>query len=372
MRQAATRSGSRWLEAGAVAALALAMAGAALATRGMPWSGRAPGGAGSPLPGSAPDSTAPSDTSVVRRAGFAMGSFVQVTAAGPGARAAVDAAMAEVERLDALFDRFDPDGPLARVAKGAGRHAVEVPEEVGRLTRLALTVAQQTEGAFDPTVAPVVDLWGFGASYDRDPPRHPPKAQELAQAVGLVDFRQVCVRHEGTSWSIYLEQPGMALDLGAVAQGYAADRAIEVLEKAGLSSALVDVGGEVRALGRRPGDGKPWRLGIQHPRQSGKLLDTVTLQDGAAATSGDYERYFEFEGVRYTHLIDARTGQPSRRAISVTVFHPTSAAVADALSTALAIVGPEQGERLLRQWPGTSAILVDPSMRVRRIGQVPR
>ncbi|NLG70187.1 MAG: FAD:protein FMN transferase [Firmicutes bacterium] len=343
------------LAAGALVVLACT---AVLAARGWSW----------------PSSTAAAhqDVPVVRRAGFAMGTFVQVVAAGAGAQAAADAALEEVARLDRLLNRFDATSPVAAINAQAGRGMVEVPAEVGEVVTLALDVARRTGGAFDPTVAPLVDAWGFGAVERGEPPSRPPSPQAIEEARQRVDYTAVRLEREGDAVLVGLARAGMALDLGGIAKGYAADRALAVLRAHGVSSALVDVGGEIAVLGRRPAtasdreDGEGWRVGIQHPRDPRGLVTTVELTTGAVATSGDYERLFEWEGRRYHHLIDPRTGWPATGLVSVSVLHE-SAAVADALATAVMVLGPRRGQALVREWPGAHAILVDESLRVTRV-----
>jgi len=350
----------RPLAAGLLAAGALVALGctAVLGARGWPWP--------SPTAGTR------QDLEVVRRAGFGMGTFVQVVAAGPGAQAAADAALQEIERLERLLDRFDPASPVSAINAQAGRGLVEVPAEVGEVVALALDIARRTGGAFDPTVAPLVDLWGFGSVGQGEPPSRPPSPQAIEQVRRQVDYTAVRLEREGDVVRVGLTRAGMALDLGGIAKGYAADRAVAVLRAGGVSSALVDVGGEVAVLGGRPATagsrkgGEGWRVGIRHPRDPQGLLTTLELTTGAVATSGDYERFFEWEGRRYHHLIDPRTGWPATGLISVSVLHE-SAAVADALATAVMVLGPHRGQALVREWPGAQALLVDESLRVTRV-----
>lgn len=336
----------RAILAGVVLVGLLAMAGAVrwVATPGVPELGAAAGGQKA--------------SAVVQRGGFVMGSYVQITASGPQAAAGVDAALHEVRRLGALFDRFEPSSPVAQASRYAGTSAVEVPPEVAELARLASALAGQSGGAFDPTVAPLVDVWGFGDEYDHHPPQAPPDPARVERARALVDYRGLrLTRAADGSWRLGLDREGMALDLGAAAQGYAADRAIAVLQEHGVASALVDVGGEIRALGPRPGSDDGWRVAVRDPREPDRYVTTLSVRDGAVATSGDYERFFEYQGRRYSHLLDPRTGEPEQGIASVTVLHP-SAAVADALATALAVLGPEAGLELLEQWQPARAMLV--------------
>ncbi|MEW6048778.1 MAG: FAD:protein FMN transferase [Bacillota bacterium] len=312
---------------------------------------------------------------VVFRAGFAMGSFVRITAAGPGADRAAAAALQELDRLDSLLDRFYPGSAVAAVNAQAGRARVPVPQEVAQLVELALKIAERTGGAFDPTVGPLVDAWGFGSEFERRRPARPPEQAAIERARRLVNYRDVKVeRRDGEAW-VGLARPGMVLDLGAIAQGYGAERAAAVLRAHGVKSALVDVGGEIVAIGTRPsgpqganrtaGSG-PWRVGVRHPRFQDRLVATVLLEDRAAATSGDYERCFEYQGSRFGHVIHPFTGWPARGLVSVTVIH-RSATVADALATAVMVLGPEKGETIIRSWPGAEAILVDEHLNVRQV-----
>lgn len=311
------------------------------------------------------------ETPVVRQAGFAMGTFVQVVAAGPNAEAAARAAVEEVRRLGRLLDRFDPASPVAKVNAAAGHGAVAVPPELAELVELALELARATGGAFDPTVGPLMDVWGFGAGFRSSPPVRPPDAEAVEAARRRVGFEGLRVEREGARARVGLDRAGMVLDLGGIAQGYAADRALEVLRRHGVRQGLVDVGGEVAALGGRPGgsgraEPEGWRVGIQHPRAADRLVATVHLRDRAAGTSGDYQRYFEYEGRRFSHIIDPATGYPASGLVSATVLH-SRAAVADALATAVMVLGPERGAALIRRWPGAEAILVDAGLRVIRV-----
>jgi thiamine biosynthesis lipoprotein len=150
-------------------------------------------------------------------------------------------------------------------------------------------------------------------------------------------------------------QPALAVDLGAIAKGYAVDRAVELLRRAGIESAAVNAGGNIRLIGDH--DGRPWRIAIQHPRDAAGQLALLELADVSVSTSGDYERFFEQDGVRYHHIFDPRTGYPAGRCRSVTVVTP-SAALADALSTAAFVLGPEEGLALLRRFPATEGLIV--------------
>lgn len=307
------------------------------------------------------------------RIGFTMGTVARVVAEGPEAEEAVSAVMKELERLTLLLDRFHPYGDIGTLNASSGEW-VEVSAEVLALLEEAVRLAEVSQGAFDPTVAPLVDLWGF---VEAEPHEHeegraasdsptplvgtaPPDPEEIAKLLELVDYRSIEI--DSVQGRARLARPGQAIDLGAIAKGYGMDRAVELLKARGIVRGIVDLGGDVYALGSRA-DGTPWRVGIRHPRKDGQILAVLRLSDAAVATSGDYERYFEYEGVRYTHIIDPRTGWPAAELASVTVVAPTGV-WADALSTAVFVLGKERGLALLESLPGVDGILVDKELNV--------
>lgn len=318
--------------------------------------------------------------------GFTMGTVARVVAEGPDADAAVAAVMEEMDRLTSLLDRFRPYSHVALLNASNGEW-VELAPEVVDVLQEALRLAELTGGAFDPTVAPLIDLWGFveeelpageGVEHDHtgvaashaaagsssSPTRMagtaPPEPEAIAALLPLVDFRGVEMDPEGGR--ARFSKPGQAIDLGAIAKGYGVDRAVQMLREQGVVRGLVDLGGDVYALGTRA-DGSPWRLGIRHPRRSGQILGVLHVSDAAVATSGDYERYFEHGGARYTHIVDPRTGWPASELASVTVVAP-SGLWADALSTAAFVLGKEEGLALLERLPGVEGVLVDKELNV--------
>jgi thiamine biosynthesis lipoprotein len=188
-----------------------------------------------------------------------------------------------------------------------------------------------------------------------------PDKDELARARALVDYRSVVLDRAGMT--VFLLKEGMGLDLGAIAKGYATDRAAAVLRSRGVMSALIDAGGNVYALGRKPTGlrrGEQWTIGVQHPRRPDEYLATIGLEDETAVTSGDYQRYFEVNGVRYHHLLDPATGYPARGFVSVTIVSESSTE-ADAMSTSVFVLGPERGIEFLAKTPHLGAVLVNES-----------
>jgi thiamine biosynthesis lipoprotein len=252
----------------------------------------------------------------------------------------------EAFRIEAKFSRFREGSVVSQVNRAAGRTPVAVDDETCSLVESALELSRWTSGRFDPTVGVLRRAWDFGAA-------RVPEASEVEELLPLVDAAAVSVR-DGT---VFLRRAGMELDLGGVGKEYAVDRVADLLEAEGIPSALVNFAGDVRTVGRR-GDGKPWRVGIQEPRDGSRCRLAVRLRGSAGvATSGDYERGFVRDGVRYHHILDAKTGWPARGLSSVTVVAKT-AFDAGRLSTAVFLLGPREGLTLVTGTPGAEAILI--------------
>jgi thiamine biosynthesis lipoprotein len=213
----------------------------------------------------------------------------------------------------------------------------------GELSRLS-------GGLFNPAIGNLIALWGFASD---DPPKGPPPGPESIQA--LLRQQPVMDNISIKGVTIQSTNPGVRLNFGGFAKGYAVDRAIEVLREAGIENAVVNAGGDLRAIGQH--GQRPWRVGIRHPRQEGILASVETTQDESIFTSGDYERYFDWQGIRYDHIIDPRTGYPARGLSSVTVF-ADQGDLADAAATALTVAGPKDWLPVARAMGIKGAMLV--------------
>jgi thiamine biosynthesis lipoprotein len=247
------------------------------------------------------------------------------------AEATARRAMNEAERIEMKFSRFLPGSLLSRINRNAGRTPVAVDAETVELVEAALRLGEATHGAFAPTVGVLRRVWNFREE-------KVPSPEEVEALLPLVDRREVSVRN-GT---IFLRKEGMELDLGGVGKEYAVDRVAAVLREEGVESAVVNLAGDLATLGTR-GDGRPWKVAVQDPRERGKVRFAVRLVGAAGvASSGDYERFFMKDGVRYHHLLDARTGFPARGVASTTVVAPT-AFEAGLAATASFLLGPEAG-----------------------------
>lgn len=282
---------------------------------------------------------------------FMMDTVIEITAYGPKAEPAVKAAFAEFRKYQDLSDRFNPDSQVAEINRMAGKQAVQADPVLIRMVLDSKAAAAKLGGLFDISVGALTELWGVGHKGE-----FIPSEEEIKRTLTLVDYRLVLV-DEGKG-TIYLAREGMAIDLGGIAKGYATDRAVEVLKAQGVTSALINAGGNVRVIGNRP-DGKAWRVGVQHPRNSDGVAAKLALTDwDTMETSGDYQRYFLKDGIRYSHILDPRTGRQPRTVASVTMVSKDSTD-GEFLGKALFILGPDKGRELLRQFPGNEAIFID-------------
>lgn len=282
-----------------------------------------------------------------RATGNAMGTTYSIQADCPGT-VPHDRIDAELARLNALLSTYDPHSELSRFNRGLSGMALPVSPELVAVVDAAFVVSGQTRGAFDATVAPLVALWGFGA----DAAQRMPGEQEVARALRSVDYRRVAHSRDPPRLEKLLPA---TLDLSGIAKGFAVDRVAGVLDDAGCGSYLIEFGGEIRASGN-PSGGGPWRVGVESPAGP-DYVRTVLLVNGALATSGDYRQYRETDGVRVSHIIDPRTGYPVRhRLASVTVFADT-AMTADALATALLVMGEAEASLFARD-AGVAALFV--------------
>lgn len=293
-----------------------------------------------------------------RRTQYLMGTVVTITVAGladEDANRAMSAAFEEIRRLEGVLTFFSEDSDLGRINAAAGAREVLVSAETIEVLAEALRISDRSGGAFDPTIGPLVSLWGFEVKDRFVPPK-----EEIERARTLVNWRNMSV--DPNLRTVRLERKGMKVDLGGIAKGYAADRAAETLRRHGVSSALVAVAGDIRALGEKA-PGVAWHVGIQHPREPGAVLGSLRIADRSVSTSGDYERYFIKDGIRYHHILDPATGRPAAASRSATVLAPTTI-LSDALSTAAFVLGPEKGIGLVQSFPGVEAVIVDREGRV--------
>lgn len=251
--------------------------------------------------------------------------------------------------VDLLTDRFDTSSEVSEINRNAGIRPVRVSEDVLAMVQTALAWSDKTEGAFNILIGSAMDLWGFGSD-------HPaiPSSEQLADALGKSDYRQIVT--DASQSTVYLPQAGMVMDLGGIAKGYATDKAVAALRELNIENALINAGGNVYALGTRA-DGTLWKVGVQDPRNPQGIAAVLEGDDCALVSSGDYERYFEVDGIRYHHILDPQTGYPARASTGTTVIMESSTA-ADILSTALFIKGPARGIQMADSLPEVKAVMI--------------
>ena len=277
---------------------------------------------------------------------FAMDTIITMEAYGEGAQEALDEAARRLYSLDDLLSATKEDSEISKINKSAGSF-VTVSDEVIRQLEAALEVSRRSGGAFDVSVQPLVSLWGFGTENP-----HVPGPEVIEEALRYVDYRKI----EISGSSVRLSE-GMSITLGAIAKGYAAKELSEMLKSRGISSAILSLGGNVQAIGSKP-DGSKWRVALQDPKNPAGTAGLFELSDMAAVTSGGYERYFEQDGKIYHHILDPKTGYPSGSGlISVTIVC-RDGMTADALSTALFVLGEDKAVEYWRAYGGFEAVLI--------------
>jgi thiamine biosynthesis lipoprotein len=284
-----------------------------------------------------------------------MGTLVSVTVEGAPAdvREKVDAAYREMARLSDMMNHYDPDSVVSEINRQAGKRPVKAPPELMEVLVMARRVSGRTGGAFDITVG-AFKGWRFNPENSAMP-----SAQEIAAALPLVDYRNVLLDEK--NGTVLLKRPGMRIDLGGIAKLYILDAGMQVLQRHGIGQAMLNGGGDVTVIGAR--DGRPWRIGIRHPRRAGELLATVELTRGWVVTSGDYERYFIRDGRRYHHILDPRTGFPAAGPQQVTLVGEDLSNL-NGFSSAIMVLGAEKGRGLISRLVGVEALIVEPDGRV--------
>ena len=294
----------------------------------------------------------------VQRTREMMGTVIQMTVMDvPEAQAGpvLEEAMAEMQRLENMLSEWRPDSEVSQINQAAGRKPVKVSQETLDNVRVGIEVAQWSDGAFDITWAALRGLYLFQPGNERVP-----TDQELRERLPLVNYKNVVLDLKAET--VFLRKKGMMLGLGGIAKGYALEQAANILKRAGFKSFMFFGGGQVVVHGKK-GD-RAWRVGVQHPRMD-DYFGFVEAEGGSIATSGDYEHAFMRDGQRWHHIIDLKTGRPVQHTAAVTVVSD-SAFYADAIDTALFIMGPEKAMEKLSSAPGPKSelLMVDKDMRL--------
>lgn len=284
-----------------------------------------------------------------------MGTILEATVYRPAkatklAHADLETVHREVLKIDHLMSLYRPDSELVAFNTQSGAGPIKVSSTTFQVLQASQHYTRLSGGALDVTIQPLVQLWGF---YRMERTSIPPP-EKIQAVLGQVGVDRLNL--DGSAGTAALAT-GSRLDLGSIAKGYAIDQAVAALRARGVQAALIDLGGNIGVLGQPP-DGRPWTVGIKHPRGD-SLIGLLRFREGAIATSGDYDRYFEVEGRRFSHLLDPRTGWPAEGLYAVTVIAP-NATTADALSTAAFVLGPERGMALLSNCKNIEGLLVQP------------
>lgn len=289
---------------------------------------------------------------VVKRTQMQMGTLVAITSVAPDRQSAQDAASAgfrEIHRLEELLSTWIATSELSHVNAAAGKEPVTISPETMRVLEGSIEMARLTEGGFNILVGPAIEAWSV---LDR---QQVPSNAVLQAVRPLTDLRSLHLN--ATERTAYLAKPGMRVDVGGIGKGFAADMAVAAMQRAGATAGVVALSGDIRTFGRLP-SGEKFPFGIRHPRREGAVLAFIDLQDEAISTAGDYERYFERDGVRYHHILDPVTLQPARDCQSVTVV-ARDGMTADGLDTGIFVLGRERGLALVERLPRVGAVIVD-------------
>jgi len=256
--------------------------------------------------------------------------------------------VAEIRRIEALLTEFSPDSQTALLNRYAGIRPVAIDPEVHQLIGRCLRLSALTQGAFDISAGALKALYNFKLRQ-----AHLPDAASLSAALSAVGHRYIKLSPDAA----FLSRTGMRIGFGAVGKGYAADRVRSLWKLQQVKAGVINASGDLTAWGKQP-DGSPWRVGIADPRDPARILLWLPVDDAAVATSGNYEQYFDMDGVRYSHNIDPRSGTPVKDIKSVTIVSP-SAELSDALATAVSVMGVSAGLHLIDQLPEVHGIIID-------------
>jgi thiamine biosynthesis lipoprotein ApbE len=281
-----------------------------------------------------------------------MGTWAEITVYSQDVEAAnraIESALDTMTTVGNLMSPYNQDSEISEINRQTGKKSVRVSPPTFFVVQSALYYSEISDGAFDITISPLIRSWGFFRKQGRIPPQ-----EEINQQRALVNYKLIELDSEQRR--IKLLKHGITLDLGGIAKGYAVDKAIEKLRSAKLENILVNLSGNMYAMGHSK-DKEAWHIGIRHPRQKGDLLGFLELREEAIATSGDYEKFFIHAGKRYSHIINPHTGYPVSDIASVTIIAPTAMA-ADALSTAVFVLGAEKGLQLIESEDGVEGIIV--------------
>ena len=262
----------------------------------------------------------------------------------------IDTAIAEISRIEKLISSWDANSQTSEINRNAGIKPVKVDEELFDLIERAIGISKLTDGAFDISYASMDRIWKFDGSMTKMP-----SEEEIIASVEKVGYQNIVLDKKNST--VFLKLEAMKIGFGAIGKGYAADKAKSLLISKGVPSGIINASGDMNTWGKQP-NGNEWKVAITNPMDKNKVFALLPITNGAVVTSGNYEKYVNFNGKRYTHIIDPRTGYPSTGLVSVTVFAP-KAELADALATSVFVMGKETGLDRINQLPKIECIIID-------------
>lgn len=262
----------------------------------------------------------------------------------------IELAINEIARIEQLISSWDPKSQTSEINRNAGIKPVKIDSELFDLIQRGIGISKLTDGAFDISYASMDKIWKFDGSMTEMP-----STDSIKASVSKVGYRNIILDKKDNT--VFLKLKGMKIGFGAIGKGYAADKAKNLLISKGVVAGIINASGDMNTWGKQP-DGSEWKVAITNPMDKNKVFALLPINNGAVVTSGNYEKYVTFNDVRYTHIIDPRTGYPATGIISVTVFAP-KAELADALATSVFVMGIEVGLNRIEQLPQVECIIID-------------
>lgn len=259
-------------------------------------------------------------------------------------------AVEEISRIEKIISSWDAHSETSHINKNAGIKPVKVSRELFDLIQRSIVISKLTDGAFDISYASMDRIWKFDGSMNQMPSK-----EVIKRSVEKVGYKNIIL--DKNNQTVFLKKKGMKIGFGAIGKGYAADQAKRLLISKGVKAGIINASGDMNTWGKQPG-GEDWNVAITNPMNKNKAFALLPITNGAVVTSGDYEKYVIFDHVRYSHIINPKTGYPAQGIISVTVFAP-SAELADALSTSIFVMGIDVGINLINQIPNIECIIID-------------
>lgn len=288
----------------------------------------------------------------IERNRILMGTFVTITVydnkkSSQEIEQIIDLAFNEIEKIDRLASNWSDSSAITSINQKASEHFVEVDSNLAEIINQSQQLAQISDGAFDISIFPLMELWNF-----HDSSSHLPNENDLKDALRLVNHKDILLSQHG----IKFNNQGMKIDLGGIAKGYAVDKAMDVLIKYGIKDALVNAGGDFKAICSKLTQGKR-KVWIRHPRKKDSFFGYFDMDSGSVATSGDYEQFFMVDSIRYHHILNPKTGYPANKCVSVTI-RAKNTTIADALATAVFVLGPQKGMQLIDRLDGVEGVII--------------